>query len=85
MHFLGLYGRSLPEHPSTTIFRASVVNAVKESEALMTQLVCVKRSELADADSKAGGIQSHHGIVDALLALDQQKSTLVKCYPVAPL
>ncbi|QNP48458.1 DUF1631 family protein [Diaphorobacter aerolatus] len=72
-----------PASRSTAVFRACVVNAVRESEALMEQLVRITRSELSEAEQKASGIQERLHIGDALRAIDQQEPTLLKSYPMA--
>ncbi|QIL79306.1 DUF1631 domain-containing protein [Diaphorobacter sp. HDW4A] len=74
---------SLPASRSTAIFRACVVNAVKESEALMEQLIRTTRADLTETEQKASGIQERMHLGDALRALDQQEATLLKSYPMA--
>ncbi|QNN55966.1 DUF1631 family protein [Diaphorobacter ruginosibacter] len=73
----------LPAPQLTAVFRACIVNAVKDGEALMGQLIRSTRSELAEAEQRAGGIHERMHLNDALRALDQHEPALVKNYPIA--
>ena len=72
-----------PAPRSTVIFRACVVNAVKEGEALMERLVRSTRAELAEAEQRTSGTHERAPISDALRALDQNEAGLIKSYPMA--
>lgn len=73
----------LPAPQLTAVFRACIVNAVKDGEALMGQLIRSTRSELAEAEQRASGIHERMHLNDALRALDQHEPALVKNYPIA--
>lgn len=66
-----------------TVFRACVVSAVREGEALMGKLVEVTRNALTQEESSVRNIQQRNNISDALAALKQHESALVKGYPMA--
>lgn len=74
---------SSPAPQLTAVFRACVVNAVKDGEVLIGQLIRSTRSELADAEQRASGIHERMHLSDALLALDKHEAALIKGYPMA--
>ena len=69
---------------SRNVFRACIVNAVREGETLMAQLIGVTREALARQES--GGtrdIARRNTAGDALRLLGQHEAQLVKAYPMA--
>lgn len=66
-----------------TVFRACVVNAVRDSEALMGQLIGVTRTALTEEESNARTIAQRNLLGDALHALKQHEAALTKAYPSA--
>ncbi|RYF27270.1 MAG: DUF1631 family protein [Comamonadaceae bacterium] len=74
---------ALPAFRSRTVFRACVVNAVKDGEALMEQLIAVTRGALTGDESTIRNIQQRNLISDALRLLKQHEAALVKGYPMA--
>lgn len=66
-----------------TVFRACVVNAVREGEDLMAQLIQVTRGALGSEESSTRNIAQRNLASDALRLLGQHESTLVKAYPMA--
>ncbi len=72
-----------PAPRTRTVFRACVVNAVREGEALMTQLVQVTRGALTSQESELRDIARRNLASDALRLLNQQETALVKAYPMA--
>ena len=72
-----------PAPRTRTVFRACVVNAVREGEALMTQLVQVTRGALTSQESELRDIARRNLASDALRLLNQHEAALVKAYPMA--
>ncbi|MDP2768984.1 MAG: DUF1631 family protein [Giesbergeria sp.] len=72
-----------PVPRTRTVFRACVVNAVREGEALMTQLVQVTRGALTSQESELRDIARRNLASDALRLLNQHEAALVKAYPMA--
>lgn len=73
----------LPASRSRTVFRACVVNAVKDGEALMEQLISVTRNALSSDEATVRNIQQRNLVSDALRLLQQHEASLVKAYPMA--
>lgn len=74
------------QHPairSRTVFRACVVNAVREGEALITQLIKVTRGALSSQESELRDIARRNLASDALQLLNQHEAAMVKAYPMA--
>ena len=69
-----------PAPRTRTVFRACVVNAVREGEALMTQLVQVTRGALTSQESELRDIARRNLASDALRLLNQHEAALVKAY-----
>ena len=68
---------------SRNVFRACIVNAVREGETLMAQLIGVTREALARQES--GGtrdIARRNTASDALRLLGQHEKQLIKAYPM---
>ena len=72
-----------PAPGSRTVFRACVVNAVREGESLMQQLVTVTRGALATQESELRDIARRNLASDALRLLNQHEAALLKGYPMA--
>ena len=68
---------------SRTVFRACVVSAVREGEALMGKLVEVTRNALTQEESSVRNIQQRNNISDALGVLKQHEAGMVKGYSMA--
>ncbi len=68
---------------SKNVFRACVVNAVREGEALMGQLVQVTRSALTAEETTVRSIPQRNLASDSLRLLGQHEAALVKAYPMA--
>ena len=60
-----------PAPGSRTVFRACVVNAVREGESLMQQLVTVTRGALATQENELRDIARRNQASDALRLLNQ--------------
>lgn len=72
-----------PAPRSRTVFRACVVNAVREGEALITELIKVTRSALKGKEAEVRDIARRNLLSDALQLLDQHEAAMVKAYPMA--
>ena len=72
-----------PAPGSRTVFRACVVNAVREGESLMQQLVTVTRGALATQENELRDIARRNLASDALRLLNQHEAALLKGYPMA--
>lgn len=66
-----------------TVFRACVVNAVRESEALMTQLIAATRTALTHEEAETRNVVQRDTASDALRLISLHESALVKAYPMA--
>lgn len=66
-----------------TVFRACVVNAVRESEALMTQLIAATRMALAHEEAETRNVAQRDTASDALRLISLHEAALVKAYPMA--
>lgn len=66
-----------------TVFRACVVNAVRESEALMAQLIEAMRTALISEEAQTRNVVQRDTASDALRLLGQHDAALVKAYPMA--
>lgn len=66
-----------------SVFRACVVNAVREGEALMAQLIAVTREALLHQESGTRDIARRNTASDALRLLEQHEKQLIKSYPMA--
>lgn len=66
-----------------TVFRACVVTAVRESEALMAQLIAATRSALISEEESTRNVAQRDTASDALRLLGQHEPGLVKAYPMA--
>jgi len=73
----------LPASRSRTVFRACVVNAVKDGETVMEQLISVTRNALGSDEATVRNIQQRNLVSDALRLLQQHEASLVKAYPMA--
>lgn len=74
------------QHPairSRTVFRACVVNAVREGEALITELIKVTRGALKSKEAAATDSARRNLLGDALQLLDRHEAAMVKAYPMA--
>lgn len=65
------------------VFRACVVTAVRESEALMAQLIEATRTALTSQEAETRNVTQRDTASDALRLLAQNEATLVKAYPMA--
>ena len=65
------------------VFRACVVSAVRESEALMGQLIETTRTALVSEEETTRNVAQRDTASDALRLLTQHEATLVKAYPMA--
>ena len=65
------------------VFRACVVSAVRESEALMGQLIETTRTALVSEEETTRNVAQRDTASDALRLLTQHETTLVKAYPMA--
>ncbi|GKT23082.1 DUF1631 family protein [Acidovorax sp. SUPP3334] len=74
---------SLSASRSRTVFRACVVNAVRQGEALMGRLTSVTQGALASDESSERNIQQRTVLADALRLIKQHEDTLAKAYPMA--
>ncbi|WOI47061.1 DUF1631 family protein [Acidovorax sp. BLS4] len=74
---------SLPASRSRTVFRACVVNAVRQGEALMGRLTSVTQGALASDESTERNIQQRTLLADALRLIKQYEDALAKAYPMA--
>jgi hypothetical protein len=72
-----------PAPGSRTVFRACVVNAVREGESLMQQLVTVARGALTTQENELRDIARRNLASDALRLLNQHEAALLKGYPMA--
>ena len=72
-----------PAPRSRTVFRACVVNAVREGEALITELIKVTRGALKGKEAEMRDIARRNLLSDALQLLDQHEAAMVKAYPMA--
>jgi hypothetical protein len=72
-----------PAPRSRTVFRACVVNAVREGELLMQQLVTVTRGALTVQENELRDIARRNLASDALRLLNQHEAALLKGYPMA--
>ena len=72
-----------PASRSRTVFRACVVNAVREGEALITELIKVTRGALKGKEAEMRDIARRNLLSDALQLLDQHEAAMVKAYPMA--
>ena len=66
-----------------TVFRACVVNAVRESEALMAQLIAATRAALVSEEESTRNVVQRDTASDALRLINQHEPALVKAYPMA--
>lgn len=66
-----------------TVFRTCVVNAVRESEALMAHLLQATREALANEEAQTRQVAQRDLASDALRLLGQHEAGLVKAYPMA--
>ncbi|AVP57982.1 DUF1631 family protein [Pulveribacter suum] len=73
----------LPASRARTVFRACVVNAIRDGETLMGQLLTRTRSALSEEESSSRDVQRRHLVADALRLLNQHEAQLVKAYPLA--
>ncbi|NMM90323.1 hypothetical protein B2J88_39350 [Rhodococcus sp. SRB_17] len=75
----------MPVPPSRlrTVFRACVVTAVREGEAVMAQLIEATRGALAGQESGTRGIAQRNLASDALRLLGRHEAALLKAYPMA--
>ena len=74
---------SLPSAPVVrNVFRACVVTAVRESEALMAQLLAATRTALAKEEAETRNVTQRDTASDALRLLDQHEAALLKAYPM---
>ncbi|MDA8445787.1 DUF1631 family protein [Paracidovorax valerianellae] len=74
---------SLSASRSRTVFRACVVNAVRQGEALMGRLTSVTQGALASDESNERNIQQRTVLADAMRLIKQHEDTLAKAYPMA--
>ena len=74
---------SLSASRARTVFRACVVNAVRDSEALMEALVTGTREALTAQESSTRDLHKRTQISDALRLLKQHEASLPKAYPMA--
>ena len=74
---------SQSESRTRAVFRACVVNAVREGEALMAKLLEVTRSALTAQESGTRDIQQRNLASDALRLLHAHEAAMVKAYPMA--
>lgn len=65
------------------VFRACVVTAVRESEALMVQLIEATRTALTSEEAQTRNVVQRDTASDALRLLGQHEAALVKAYPMA--
>lgn len=73
----------LPVNRSRTAFRACVVNAVREGEGLITELIKVTRGALRAKEGEVRDIARRNLLSDALRLLDEHEAAMVKAYPMA--
>lgn len=74
---------SLPASRARTVFRACVVNAVRESETLIGKLIEVTRNALTEEESNGRDVRQRALVGDALRQLQGHAAALVKGYPTA--
>ncbi len=75
---------TLPSAPVIrNVFRACVVTAVRESEALMAQLIAATRTALTSEEAETRNVTQRDTASDALRLLSQHEAALVKAYPMA--
>jgi len=72
-----------PASRSRTVFRACVVNAVREGETLITDLIKVTRGALASQESGQRDIARRNLASDALRLLNQHEPAMAKSFPMA--
>lgn len=72
-----------PAIRSRTVFRACVVNAVREGEGLITDLIKVTRGALTSLESELRDIARRNLASDALRLLIQHEPVMVKSFPMA--
>jgi hypothetical protein len=65
------------------VFRACVVNAVRESEALIGNLIEFARDALDTAERSTRDVRQRSSIGDALRSLHAYRAELIKAYPTA--
>ena len=65
------------------VFRACVVTAVRESEALMAQLIEATRIALTSEETETRNVTQRDTASDALRLLSKHEATLIKAYPMA--
>lgn len=68
---------------SRNVFRACVVNAVREGEALMAQMVESTKTALEEQESGTRDMARRNTASDALRLLRQHEAQLIKAYPMA--
>ena len=68
---------------SRTVFRSCVVNAVREGEALMQQLVQITRGALTSQEAELRDLARRDLASDALRLLNQHEAAMLKGYPMA--
>ena len=75
---------TLPSAPVVrNVFRACVVTAVRESEALMAQLIAATRTALTNEEAETRSVTQRDTASDALRLLGQHEAALLKAYPMA--
>ena len=72
-----------PAIRTRTVFRACVVNAVREGETLITELIKVTRGALKGKEAGASDSARRNLLSDALQLLDEHEAGMVKAYPMA--
>ena len=73
----------IPASRARTVFRACVVNAVRESEALIGDLIEGTRTTLTEEEVKARDMRQRTLLGDALRELQAHDAELRKAYPTA--
>ncbi|PWW46489.1 DUF1631 family protein, partial [Melaminivora alkalimesophila] len=68
---------------ATSVFRACVVQAIREGEALMQGLAGATRTALGEREERSRDIAQRSLVADALRLLGQHEAALVKAYPLA--
>lgn len=74
---------SLPASRARTVFRACVVNAIREGESLMQQLAGAAQVALAEQESASRDYHQRNLAADALRELTRREPELVRAYPLA--
>lgn len=72
-----------PAIRSRTVFRACVVNAVREGETLIADLIKVTRGALSSQENELRDIARRNLAGDALRLLNQHEPAMVKSFPMA--